>query len=98
MLHGVTVIILCTIAPVLQLFLGMTSLNALKLTRNALLGSLPPAFPETLQYLYLGSNSLTGKLPDSLYELNLTQLVLSNNQLKGTLSTKIGQLASLTYL
>ncbi len=52
-----------------------------------------------MQYLYLGSNSLSGTLPSELGSLsNLQDLSLEENSLSGTLPSELGSLSNLQVL
>lgn len=53
----------------------------------------------SLESILLHTCSLTGKIPESLYNLsNLTVLYLNMNDLEGTISTNIGNLQKLNEL
>ncbi|XP_058093206.1 phytosulfokine receptor 2 [Magnolia sinica] len=53
----------------------------------------------SLQELYLNSNSLSGRLPDSLFELSsLEQLSISANHFSGELSDRVSELSKLKTL
>ncbi|XP_061342749.1 receptor-like protein EIX1 [Gastrolobium bilobum] len=54
---------------------------------------------QSLEWLYLSSNQLTGKLPHSLGQFNsLHYLDLSNNSLSGSIPESIGQLTQMQFL
>ncbi|MED6110621.1 hypothetical protein PIB30_044681 [Stylosanthes scabra] len=54
---------------------------------------------QSLVFLSLGSNQLTGKLPNSLWQFNsLFELDLSNNSLSGPIPASVGNLSSLDSL
>ncbi|KAL1288975.1 hypothetical protein HN51_057431 [Arachis hypogaea] len=54
---------------------------------------------QTLEWLLLSSNQLTGKLPNSLWQFNsLLELDLSNNSLSGPIPASVGNLSSLGSL
>ncbi|QHO14616.1 LRR receptor-like serine/threonine-protein kinase [Arachis hypogaea] len=54
---------------------------------------------QTLEWLLLSSNQLTGKLPNSLWQFNsLLELDLSNNSLSGPIPASVGNISSLGSL
>lgn len=86
-----------------DLCLGAPVIGVLDLSFNGLTGALPDgrSVPcnRTIQELYLGSNSLSGEIPDSLFDLiSLERLSLSCNDLSGYISTNLGLLSSLKLL
>jgi Leucine-rich repeat (LRR) protein len=86
-----------------DLCLGALAIRVLDLSLNGLTGALPDGRPvlcnETMQELYLGSNSLSGEIPDSLFDLiSLEKLSLSCNSLSGYINTKLGMVSSLKLL
>ncbi|NJO18014.1 MAG: hypothetical protein HC877_20490 [Thioploca sp.] len=71
------------------------------LTRNNLIGSLPPELSNltNLQWLYLTQNQLSGNLPPEWGNLvNLERLFLNINQLSGNLPPEWGKMASLQHI
>ena len=73
----------------------------LRLSRNALVGRIPPQLADLgqLRELVLARNLLTGPIPSQLGTLsNLTQLDLSVNQLTGPVPSELGNLSSLSVL
>ncbi|KAF3325432.1 phytosulfokine receptor 2 [Carex littledalei] len=86
-----------------DLCLGAPAIRVLDLSFNGLTGALPDGRPVlcngTIQELYLGSNSLSGEIPDSLFDLiSLERLSLFSNDLSGYISTKLGLITSLKLL
>ena len=67
------------------------------LSHNQLTGTLTTdqgesKFPDSLSYLWLNNNQLTGHIPDLSSMTSLLYLYLNNNQLTGTLTTDQGEL------
>ncbi|XP_019426724.1 PREDICTED: phytosulfokine receptor 2-like [Lupinus angustifolius] len=86
-------------------FENMTSLKWLLLSNNKLQGSIPKSFPSLcqLEILDLSSNKLFGQFSDYMQHLCsrgnvIKDLILSDNQLNGTLPYNIGQLSNLETL
>ena len=73
----------------------------IRLSDNALTGSIPPELEQLSQLdtLNLGSNQLTGSIPPELGQLsNLLSLSLYDNQLTGSIPPELGQLSNLLSL
>ena len=80
---------------------GNTTVLALQLTDNNLVGTLPTSLGNlgNLQHLWLDYNQLTGGIPTELGNLgNLQGLVLSDNQLTGSIPSSLGNLSNLEFL
>jgi Leucine-rich repeat (LRR) protein len=79
-----------------------TQLKKLTLEGNMLNGSLPRSIgnlSESLEYLFLGSNQISGPIPVGISSLaNLTALSMENNLLSGSIPTTVGNLQSLFIL
>ncbi|KAJ3694387.1 hypothetical protein LUZ60_009867 [Juncus effusus] len=69
---------------------GLISLEMLDLSRNNIHGELPHCWPNSLQVVNLGSNKITGTIPNSIRSLNmLSVLQLNNNSLTGLFPSSI---------
>ena len=74
-----------------DLLRSLTGLHSLFLDANLLTGALPSQMGTSLTHLRLSDNQLSGKLPDSIAELqNMEYFHVQNNQLTGELPTEIG--------
>mmetsp|Transcript_11705 Transcript_11705/g.33653 ORF Transcript_11705/g.33653 Transcript_11705/m.33653 type:complete len:610 (+) Transcript_11705:157-1986(+) len=80
----------------------MPDLRRIGLHYNSLTGTIPSSYARfsNLRYLELHGNKLTGEIPPSFYtKLTSVQLLnLGENELEGTLSTRIGYLSKLEGL
>ncbi|CAM6047045.1 unnamed protein product [Sphagnum compactum] len=81
---------------------NLKKLQTLSLGENRITGSIPSSLGDigpSLTYIDFGSASLSGSIPDSLYQLtNLNALFLIHNHMSGPLSPLIGNLAQLEDL
>ncbi|KAH1084071.1 hypothetical protein J1N35_023832 [Gossypium stocksii] len=66
-------------------------MEVLYIDKNLISGDIPDCFNhwQGLELLNLGSNNLTGKIPPSLWHLNLTMLNLRNNTMFGELPSTL---------
>ncbi|CAB9496283.1 LRR receptor-like serine threonine-protein kinase [Seminavis robusta] len=78
---------------------ALTKLHFLAALHNQFTGIVPSELGllhRTLQSVFVDGSSLTGTIPDELYDLTLLKtMYLSNNQLAGTISARIGQLTNM---
>ncbi|TMW86450.1 hypothetical protein EJD97_021363 [Solanum chilense] len=74
-----------------------TRIISLNLTNAGISGALPPSISKltALSHLWLGSNELTGQIPDLSSLQNLETLHLENNQLEGSIPESLGKLPKL---
>ena len=74
--------------------------NALSLTDNQLVGSIPPELGQlSLEVLSLAQNRLSGPIPSELGQLTrLEALYLADNRLSGPIPSELGQLTRLEIL
>ena len=77
-----------------SMFTSLTNMRELKLEHASLEGTLSEdiglQWHNTLEYLWLHSNQMTGTLPDALDSLtHLGELKLENNQFVGTISQAV---------
>ncbi|KAK7339812.1 hypothetical protein VNO77_20497 [Canavalia gladiata] len=72
-------------------------LRFLKLSNNKLEGPVPPVLKYLVQ-LYLNGNSLSGRIPSSLFSMTLKNLDISNNHLVGKLPCEVGNWSNLETL
>eukprot|EP00934_Nitzschia_sp_Nitz4_P000838 Nitzschia sp. Nitz4//scaffold10_size219509//69926//71679//NITZ4_001415-RA/size219509-snap-gene-0.390-mRNA-1//-1//CDS//3329532881//838//frame0 len=84
-------------------FWPLSQLERLTLRNNQLTGPIPPLFPATLAHLSLERNMMQGTIPKFQFPGNLTtasiqRLILSDNDLEGTIPTEICNLSSLRSL
>ena len=83
-------------------FQYMINLNHIDLSGNQFTGSLENAIiqnADSLAYLNISFNQLTGEIPHTIGELNeLKYLFLNNNSISGPLPTELFQLNKLKYL
>ncbi|KAL3909737.1 MAG: hypothetical protein SGILL_007969 [Bacillariaceae sp.] len=82
---------------------SLTFLQVLQVHYNMFTGTIPPAYANFrhLLALELHSNILTGQIPTEFYEQESKSLIALNvgdNQLSGTLDTRVGQLTDLKGL
>ncbi|THU45136.1 hypothetical protein C4D60_Mb02t14690 [Musa balbisiana] len=82
---------------------GAAAIEVLDLSVNAFSGPLPDETvaecSATLRELYLGYNSLSGDLPDSLFDfVALEKLSLASNDLSGQLGERLSKLSSIRTL
>ncbi|KAK1375804.1 putative inactive LRR receptor-like protein kinase [Heracleum sosnowskyi] len=78
-----------------------TSLKALDLGGNALVGKIPKSIINltNLQYLTLASNELVGEIPSEIGLMkNLKLIYLGYNNLSGQIPVSLGELSSLNHL
>lgn len=78
-----------------------SQIRVINMAVNYLSGELPSGLGNCswLQELCLGSNFLTGSIPDDVFRLGkLSRLILQNNKLSGQLSNGIGNLSNLVRL
>ncbi|CAL5010109.1 unnamed protein product [Urochloa decumbens] len=74
-------------------------LEVLGLSNNRLTGQIPADLPHGLQQLILGTNNLTGTIPDSL--ANITALYVfgfESNSIEGSIPSEFAKLPGLQYL
>ncbi|CAJ1966043.1 unnamed protein product [Cylindrotheca closterium] len=78
----------------------LTQLEVLQLTSNKIYGTIPRQLWDlsTLQFLDLGFNDIEGGISSTIFNTNLTHLLLGTNILEGTLPSQIGALANLVQL
>merc|ERR1712176_182994 len=80
-------------------YLSEFSLVELDLEKSNLRGNLPASFSQSLEYLNLHGNNLTGPLPEQLGELtNLEALALGKNKIDGQIPSTLGNLHKLQLL
>lgn len=78
---------------------ALVKLQRLNLAKNQLSGSLPASFPDSLEYVALNNNQLTGTITNNFKTATKLQtLNLSTNKLSGSLPTNLSNLSSLTEL
>ena len=86
---------------------NLTHLEKLWVSQTQISGTLPPSLGRltALRELHMLNNALTGVIPETIFELTALTglvtglgLVLSDNELSGTLSDKIGKLTALRGL
>lgn len=75
-------------------------IKILDLSANSIQGTIPDlSMLENLNKLYLGSNSLSGEIPESIYELShLTHFYAEDCKLSGKIDSRIGKLSNLQGL
>uniref|UniRef100_A0A0D3GHT9 non-specific serine/threonine protein kinase n=1 Tax=Oryza barthii TaxID=65489 RepID=A0A0D3GHT9_9ORYZ len=88
------------IGEIPEAFSSLTELTLLDLSSNNLTGAIPAWVwrHEKLEYLYLYENNLTGELPRNVTTVNLIEIDLCINQLRGEMSEDFGNLKNLTSL
>ncbi|RWR97624.1 MDIS1-interacting receptor like kinase 2-like protein [Cinnamomum micranthum f. kanehirae] len=77
------------------------NLTRMRMSRNAITGSIPPGFAQLteLAVLSLSSNNLTGEIPKEFWkQASLMNLSLNDNCLSGQLPPESGQLSNLQIL
>ncbi|KAF8010639.1 hypothetical protein BT93_J1324 [Corymbia citriodora subsp. variegata] len=83
-------------------FTNCTKLEELDFGHNKFIGEIPASIANltnTLRWLLLGSNQITGNIPPEIEKLNGLQiLALYNNSISGEIPHGIGKLKNLTYL
>nr|GLL21629.1 receptor-like protein 12 isoform X1 [Ipomoea trifida] len=83
-----------------ELLIGCSSLSMLKLSNNKLEGEIVQEFVhlDSLMYLHLDGNNFTGTIKDSLLNINLVSLDISDNKFAGSIPRWTGHMMSLGQL
>nr|GMC69034.1 LRR receptor-like serine/threonine-protein kinase GSO2 [Ipomoea batatas] len=83
-----------------ELLIGLSQLQALKLSNNKLEGEIVQEFVHlhSLQYLHLDGNNFTGTIKDSLLNISLLSLDISDNKFAGNIPRWMGDMIYLEQL
>nr|GMC75077.1 LRR receptor-like serine/threonine-protein kinase GSO1 [Ipomoea batatas] len=83
-----------------ELLIGLSLLQALKLSNNKLEGEIVQEFVHLhyLEYLHLDGNNFTGTIKDSLLNIYLVSLDISDNKFAGNIPRWMGNMISLEQL
>nr|GMC73650.1 LRR receptor-like serine/threonine-protein kinase GSO1 [Ipomoea batatas] len=83
-----------------ELLIGLSLLQALKLSNNKLEGEIIQEFVhlDSLMYLHLDGNNFTGTIKDSLLNIYLVSLDISDNKFAGNIPRWMGNMISLEQL
>nr|GMC69037.1 LRR receptor-like serine/threonine-protein kinase GSO2 [Ipomoea batatas] len=83
-----------------ELLIGCSSLSMLKLSNNKLEGEIVQEFVhlDSLMYLHLDGNNFTGTIKDSLLNIDLVSLDISDNKFSGNIPRWMGHMISLRQL
>ncbi|XP_031104707.1 receptor-like protein 14 [Ipomoea triloba] len=83
-----------------ELLIGLSGLHVLKLSNNKLEGEIVQEFVHlhSLQYLHLDGNNFTGTIKESILNIYLVSLDISDNKFAGNIPRWMGNMTSLQQL